>query len=141
MLIGYIDGATQGVDISFDGKLIETGSSISSLIDNEKYVIQGRALPFEATDIVPLNFIATTVGSYTISIDHTDGLFSGNQNIYLKDKLLNTTHDLKTSAYTFNTEAGTFANRFEIVYNSAPLVVTNPTLIAIVLLFTNKTKC
>jgi hypothetical protein len=127
MLIGYIDGATQGVDASYDGKLIEAGSSISSLIDNEKYVIQGRALPFVDTDIVPLNFIAATVGSYTINIDHTDGLFSGDQNIYLKDKLLGITHDLKASAYTFNAEAGTFANRFEIVYTSSPLIVTNPT--------------
>jgi hypothetical protein len=127
MLIGYIDGATQGVDASYDGKLIEAGSSISSLIDNEKYVIQGRALPFVDADVVPLNFIAATVGSYTINIDHTDGLFSGDQNIYLKDKLLGITHDLKASAYTFNAEAGTFANRFEIVYTSSPLIVTNPT--------------
>jgi len=55
-----------------------------------------------------------------------DGLFSGSQDIFLKDNLTNTVHDLKQSAYTFVSDAGVFNSRFEIVYNSSPLATQNP---------------
>jgi hypothetical protein len=127
MLVGYIEGATQGTDAGIDGTIIETGTTISSRFNNENYVIQGRALPFDATDVVPLSFSATTADSYTLSIDHVDGLFSGSQSVYLKDNLLGTTHDIKANPYTFTSDAGTFDNRFEIVYTSSPLAVYTPT--------------
>lgn len=126
-LVGYIEGATQGIDAGIDGTILETGTTISSRINNENYVIQGRALPFDATDLVPLSFSAATADSYTLNIDHVDGLFSGSQTVYLKDNLLGTTHDIKANPYTFTSDAGTFNNRFEIVYTSSPLAVHTPT--------------
>ena len=126
-LVGYIEGATQGIDAGIDGTILETGTTISSRINNENYVIQGRALPFVATDVVPLSFNAATADSYSLSIDHVDGLFAGSQTVYLKDNLLGTTHDIKANQYTFTSDAGTFNNRFEIVYTSSPLAVHTPT--------------
>lgn len=126
-LVGYIEGATQGIDAGIDGTILETGTTISSRINNENYVIQGRALPFDASDVVPLSFNAATADSYSLSIDHVDGLFSGSQTVYLKDNLLGTTHDIKANPYTFTSDAGTFNNRFEIVYTSSPLAVHTPT--------------
>ncbi len=128
MLVGYLDGATMGEDDGIDGALIESGSSISSTINEHNYVIQGRALPFEVMDTVPLNFKAVTAGTFTISIDHTDGLFSDTNNtqgIFLKDNFSGMIHDLKQSAYTFASAEGTFASRFEIVYQSTPLAIDN----------------
>lgn len=58
---------------------------------------------------------------HTISIDHLDGVFSGSQAIYLKDKLLNITHDIKATAYSFTSASGAFADRFEIVYQHGVL--------------------
>ncbi|WP_338376190.1 hypothetical protein [uncultured Flavobacterium sp.] len=115
-LVGYVQGATNAIDNSFDAKLFgPTNSVLYSNINNEKYVIQGRGLPFNALDVVPLGLIAQTAGSYTISMTNFDGLFAS-QDIYLKDNLLNITHDIKGSPYTFVSDAGQFDARFEVVY-------------------------
>ena len=39
------------------------------------------------------------------------------EDVYLEDKLLNVFHNLKQSAYSFATTAGTFDNRFVLRYN------------------------
>jgi hypothetical protein len=88
---------------------------------NQEYIIQGRTLPFLDTDVVPLTFKTNIAGRYTVSIDHVDGLFQGNKNIFLKDKLTNTIHNLKQGTYTFATEIGTFNNRFELIYKNITL--------------------
>ncbi|WP_162126656.1 T9SS sorting signal type C domain-containing protein [Flavobacterium phycosphaerae] len=125
-LVGYISNATQGVDASIDGKSMNDGAvSLTSLIGTTPYTIQGRALPFDAADTVPLNFKVTTAGEYTIAIDHVDGLFLENQPIYLKDNTTGTVHDLQTGGYTFSSAAGTFDSRFQMIYQT-PLAVTNP---------------
>jgi hypothetical protein len=53
-------------------------------------------------------------------------LFSGNQNIYIRDVFTGVVHDLKQSAYSYATTTGTFNNRFELVYTNAPLSTPNP---------------
>lgn len=125
-LVGYMTDATNAVDYAIDGKYINDGPiALTSIIDNEKFVIQGRSLPFDVTDNVPLEFKATTAGNYTIAIDHVDGLFLGEQAIYLRDLVMGVDHDLKAAGYSFTSDAGTFSDRFEIVYQST-LSVANP---------------
>lgn len=124
-LIAYMAQAENGVDRS-DGIYLNDGSTaLTSWLDNSEYIIQGRA-PFTVADVVPLNFKTLTAGSYTIAIDHVDGLFTGNQAVFLKDNLTGITHNLKTSAYTFATVAGSFNARFELRYFDV-LSVENPT--------------
>ena len=128
-LIGYISDATDGIDTKFDGLLIETnGTRLYNVINNTEYVIQGKALPFNNTDVVALGFKAAAAGTYTISIDHVDGLFSADQDIFIKDKLTNTVNNLKSAAYTFASEEGTFNERFEIIYQNTVLGIENPVL-------------
>jgi hypothetical protein len=125
-LIGYVPSATQGYDATIDGKYINDGDiALTSLIGADKFAIQGRALPFNANDVVPMSFKATTAGNYSIAIDHADGLFSGSQAILLKDNVTGTIQDLKTGSYTFASAAGTFDSRFEILYQQ-PLDVDLP---------------
>ena len=118
MLVGYIAGATNGIDPRIDGRYINDGAiALNSLINTVPYTIQGKSLPFNAADIVPLSFSATTAGTYTIAIDHADGIFSNpNRSVYLKDNLNNVRHNLQQSAYTFTASAGTTDSRFEIVF-------------------------
>jgi hypothetical protein len=59
-------------------------------------------------------------GSHSIMLNKTDGLFA-EQDIYLHDKALDLVHDLKANSYEFTTQAGTFDDRFEIVYVNAAL--------------------
>jgi hypothetical protein len=116
-LIGYVPNATQGYDAAIDGKHINDGDiAFTSLIAADKYAIQGRALPFDANDVVPMSFKATNAGDYTIGIDHFDGLFLGTQAIFLRDNVTGIIQDLKIGNYTFTTAAGTFDTRFEILY-------------------------
>ncbi len=127
ILIGYMSGGTNNVDATIDGKYInDSPNALNSYLNNGEYIIQGRSLPFTDTDVVPLSFKNIVAGNYTIAIDHVDGLFSGSQDVYLKDNFTNTLHDLKQSAYTFASDAGVFNSRFELVYNSASLSTQNP---------------
>ena len=127
MAVGYMTDATLDVD-SLDGKYInDSPFALTSIINSEEYTIQGKPLPFETNDTVPLGFKTNAVGNFSIGIDHVDGLFSNGQTIYLKDNLTNTTHNLSSGAYSFASDAGTYNSRFEIVYQSA---LALPTLTA-----------
>ncbi|MEZ5194827.1 MAG: T9SS sorting signal type C domain-containing protein, partial [Bacteroidales bacterium] len=124
MLVAYINGATDGIDLGYDAKLLTNGNShLASLINNENYVIQGRNSVFEVNDEVPLSFTAEQSGMFTISLDAVEGIFDS-QDILLWDKQLNIYHNLQTNDYSFTTNAGTFNNRFSVVYNST---LSNPT--------------
>ncbi len=125
-MVGYLTDATQDVDTYIDGKYINDGEiALASLIGTTPYAIQGRALPFDASDVVPMSFKATNAGDYTIAIDHTDGLFSEGQSVYLRDNVTGTVHNLSSGDYTFSSEAGSFDTRFELIYQM-PLGVSNP---------------
>ena len=76
MLVGYMTDATLDVD-SLDGKYInDSPFALTSIINSEEYTIQGKPLPFETNDTVPLGFKTNAVGNFSIGIDHVDGLFS-----------------------------------------------------------------
>jgi hypothetical protein len=116
MAINYATGATNGVD-EFDAKYFnEATLALNSVIDNIDYVIQGRALPFDPTDQVPLSFYAAASGNYTIAMDHVDGLFTGSQDIIVKDNVTGTETDLKAGAYTFSAPSGRTTSRFVLKY-------------------------
>ena len=117
--VGYITGATNNSD-SFDGLFFNDGDiNLASLIGTDKYAIQGRQLPFDDNDVVPLSFKATAAGNYTFAIDHVDGLFSGSSDIYIRDNVAGTVNNLTTGAYNFAANAGTDNTRFELLYRNA----------------------
>ena len=119
-LVAYMPGATNGVDAGMDGLYInDYDTALNSIIDGAEFTIQARALPFNATDIVPLAFKTGTAGTFSIALDHVDGLFSsGTDGIYVHDLLTGAEQNLRDGAYTFTTEAGVFNSRFELGYSS-----------------------
>jgi hypothetical protein len=120
LLVGYVDGASNEVDNLYDGE--EFGNpttSLSSQLNGKSYTIQGRALPFVDSDVVPLAFKAATNGTYSISLAQTDGVFASDQEVLLKDNATGTLSNLKTGAYTFTATAGTANARFELVYSKS----------------------
>lgn len=121
-LIGYIEGATYAKDRMFDAYTKTSNAMILySLIDSEKVCIQGRQLPFDSNDIVPLGFKVSTNGIYTIAIAAVDGIFSDNQTVYLRDKALNTVHNLSGNPYSFTADSGIYNERFELIYEDETL--------------------
>lgn len=115
-LIGYIPGAVDAYDPNFDAKHLGGDDAIYSLLDNQNLVIQGFEMPFENSDIIPLGVRHFEAGKHIISLKTKEGIFDGNQNVYLKDKYLNKIHNLSKSNYKYRAEPGEFNDRFEIVF-------------------------
>jgi hypothetical protein len=121
ILVGYLPNASNGYDNGFDGEAIEAGNPVNiySLVGNKKLTIQGKSLPFDANDEVPLGFLSASAGSFTVGLSNFDGVFADESvKIFLEDKLQNIMHDLRQSPYTFLTNPGTFDTRFVLRYSS-----------------------
>lgn len=122
-VVGYVDGAAQTKDRIFDAITDYANTqNFYSLIEEEPMIIQGRALPFDTNDTVPMGIKVPTAGSYTIAVAAVDGLFeNGNQKIYLEDKVLQTIHELSALPYSFTTNPGIINDRFVLRYTNAAL--------------------
>ncbi len=124
-LIGYVQNATMQADHFFDNRIaVMSQIQLFSKIDQDKYNIQGRALPFQVDDEVPLGVHLPEQGLYRIGIAATDGHFN-QQAIYLKDNLLGVYHDLKANPYQFTASPGAQLDRFSIVYQTQALEQPN----------------
>jgi hypothetical protein len=123
ILVGYAQGATQDRDHMFDA--IADNLNFYSLISDTEFVIQGRSLPFDDNDVIPIGFKSNAQGSYHIAIAVLDGIFESNQIVYLRDNLIDITHNLNEQPYSFSAEAGVHNNRFEIVFKPRNALSTN----------------
>ena len=139
ILIGYMANATSNVDNKIDALVLNSSNSmIYSIIDEKAYVIQGRGLPFDENDVVPLGFKATQNSPYEIEINNFDGLFE-NQDIYLRDKFIGAIHNLKSGKYYFLSDVGDFKNRFELLFKR-PSISQDITAENQLMIFTNEGK-
>lgn len=121
ILVGYVNGATEAYDNGFDGEIsADAAVSFYSILGTKQLGIQGKGLPFNVSDVVPIGFKVSSAGTYKIELNNFDGVFAA-QNVYLVDKVANITHDLKNGAYEFITTPGTHDERFEITYVSLSL--------------------
>jgi len=119
-LIAYNPDTTLGYDNGYDGKALINGNLnlytvIETATDTLNLTIQARG-EFANTDRVRMGYQAAVAGSFTLSLDHTDGRFSQGQQIYIIDNLTGITHDLTDGAFTFTSEIGTFNDRFTVAY-------------------------
>jgi len=123
ILVGYITGASNDKDRLYDGnQLSGTSTLFYSLIESEKMSIQGRALPFDLNDTVPLGYQIPQSGNYSIAINNLDGLFeTTNQDIFIEDTETNTIHNLKLNPYSFTSNSGTFNSRFILRFTDQTL--------------------
>ncbi|RED43291.1 putative secreted protein (Por secretion system target) [Winogradskyella eximia] len=131
VLVGYASGATDEIDRLFDGYLLnDTNYQFYSILNDtekeNKLTINGKALPFDDADIIPLGYQAPAQGQFTIALNTVDGLFAySDQNIYLEDTELNIIHDLKANPYIFTTDLGVFKERFLLRFTSETLSIAD----------------
>ena len=123
MAVVYFAGGSNGfgADDSFS-----SGSSheLCSISDGWRVGINGRS-PFVASDKVPLGSRHYVSGSYTIALDHAEGIFAGGQAIYLKDNQTGAVTNLSEGGYSFTANAGeTSSGRFEIIYEPQTVLAT-----------------
>ena len=94
-----------------------------SLIKEDKYKIQGRK-KFNEFDDVNLGYFSGISGEFNINIDAIEGVFEDkNVEIFLEDKVVGSTHNLKESPYNFTTDKGTFNDRFILHFANKKEVV------------------
>ena len=119
LLVGYITGATNDADKLFDGVSRNSNAFVDfySVNNSTNYTIQGRGLPFNEEDEVPLGYLTTIEGTFQIAIDKTDG-FLADRAVYLEDKTANVIHDLTKGPYSFATAKGDFKDRFVLRYTN-----------------------
>ena len=122
LLVGYITGATNDWDNLYDGPTFDGQEFVDfySVSQGKNLTIQGRALPFVDTDVVPLGYRSTIAGPFDISIDNRDGSLAG-QEIWLEDKKTNTLHELSKGKYTFTAINGVENDRFVLKYTGKTL--------------------
>lgn len=126
ILVGYSPYTTKVYDNGYDGRSFLDGTvSLYTIIPNGeedvyKLSIQSRDA-FSVTDTIKVGFISNIAGTFKLTIDHMDNLFANGQEIFVVDKLMDVTHNLSNSDYNFDSEAGTFEDRFEIIYSTQAL--------------------
>src|SRR5690606_9288108 len=138
LLVAYLDGATDGDDGSYYDAKRNLSTEAAAIIytsipdaTNQKYAIQGKAASsLSLTEVIPVGFHTAIDEAtiYTFSIPKKQGDFFNSNPIYLKDNLLDTTHELSASDYTFTSVVGEFDNRFEILFSLETLGIDTPVL-------------
>jgi hypothetical protein len=124
VLVAYDANTTNAVDGGYDGEQINEKNTLSTVIDNQNYAIQSRAA-FANTDVVPMAINVENAGTYSLSINNVEGIFNGQQNVFVKDNLTGVTHNLSQAPYQFIAAAGNVSNRFELRYEGALSTTTN----------------
>jgi len=132
ILIGFIEGASSSYETRYDGLRLDGGNFLLfySIVNEQNLAIQGTSL-FSEDKTFPLGFTTNIEEDLPlkIAIDHTEGIIQ-KQDIYLYDRLLNLTHNLKISDYTFNTKTtGSFNNRFVLKFNEESIDLVEENLV------------
>lgn len=123
ILIGYVEGATNGFDEQFDARHLSLPYSfILSYSNQQPMIIEGRQAPFDIRDRVPLYFRANASGEYAIKLEQKEGVFESNP-IYLVDTENQIKFNLsKEDPYEFGATAGDYPSRFYIEYEVDPFL-------------------
>lgn len=127
--VGYFTQAENSFE-RFDSKVMNEDASdnIYTLSEDDvKLSIQGRKGNFSNEDIIPLGVRFFKYGIHKIQLEETKGIFKEHQDIYVKDKYLNITHNLSANGpYLIDAQAGEFNDRFEIVFKPSLSSTVNP---------------
>lgn len=118
ILVSYIPGATNNYERLYDADLLVLGSdAFYTTSGTAKLAIQGRSFPLKNDDVVTLGAKYFETGNYTITLKDQEGIFNGEQAIYLKDNQLNKIINLtENGKYSFAASKGTDESRFEVIY-------------------------
>jgi hypothetical protein len=116
----YDAETTSGYDVGYDAIAFTDGTTDLSMIMNSKnYRIQSRG-QYNAADVIPVQFKTGTAGEHRIKLQDAQGVFAADQMVIIKDNLTGVQHNLTANGdYVFTATAGTFTNRFEVVYQQA----------------------
>lgn len=115
---------TPGYHVIHDSPAFNGNSTLNlfTLADNTRVSVNVTS-PIQSTNEIPLGYNTTQAGNHTITFAHQENV-PATQDIYLLDQLGSVYHNIKESPYVFTTTAGTFTDRFKIVFQNQTL--SNP---------------
>ena len=127
-LVAFIDDATDGYDNAYDGVKMKGSKNLAlyTKLEDQDYAIQ--ALPsLQPKDerIIPLGIEAQVDGLYKFNLCLLERI-DPSIHVYLIDKTLNKTVDLRTtSSYECQLKGGVYNSRFKLVFTDKDLI-SNP---------------
>lgn len=117
----------QGGSTAFGQDDSEAGGAsdeLFSIVEQKNLSVNGRPA-FNKSDKIELGSQHFVAGNYTIAIEKAEGIFTNEQNIYLKDKTTGIITNLSAGSYTFSADAGVNTGRFEIIYEGQTTLATD----------------
>jgi len=116
ILVTADEFATDGFDLGYDAPMIEyNAEDMFWLLGSAELVIQG--LPdFNKQRVIPIGLVIDKKENFSIKIEKLLN-FEGKTPIYLKDKLNDSIHNLRTSEYSAISEPGYINDRFELIFH------------------------
>jgi len=118
LVLGFLPNtvADLNYNLAYDALMFdEREDELYFIIENDltkKYVIQGVGA-FDETIELPLGLKITEEGTHNVMLDATENF---DNVVYIRDKLLNRTHNLTESKLELNVSADTFSDRFQLVF-------------------------
>ena len=130
-LIAFVEDATEAVEPHFDAKRLATPVSLySNLATGEELGINGLPLWEESAEVM-LGFSTMIEAEAVFRISIADmeyNLMPESVDVYLIDHELNTQTKLTETDYIFRAGAGTYTNRFSLVFEERVLNVDDNTI-------------
>ena len=115
ILVGADPSTTDGFDLGYDSPLFDNiKEDMYWLINSQKFVIQGVP-DFKKTRELALGIKTATAGEFTIEIEDLKNI-PNDFEIYLKDSVTQTRHDLRETTFKATDTAGIKNNRYFLVF-------------------------
>ncbi|GGG43956.1 T9SS type A sorting domain-containing protein [Bizionia arctica] len=131
LLLGFLPNSNADLDynVGYDAILTEhRDDDLFFVIENDsekKYAIQGLSSYSNVLEL-PLGILISESGTHKIMLD---GIENFQDTVYLKDHVLNITHNLSESSFDVNLALGEHLDRYSIVFSPATtLSTTNETV-------------
>jgi hypothetical protein len=123
LLLSFSENTSDNFDEGYDTKNLQLLQDDLNLMLNGEFFTSQAYSPIAEDKVVPLVFQAS--GSYTYTIELTGSENLGDQNVELKDNLLDISFGLRNGqAYTFTSEEGYFPGRFQLTFKTTTLSQT-----------------
>ncbi|WGD34900.1 Ig-like domain-containing protein [Olleya sp. YS] len=140
LVLGFSNNTTDTFDYGYDARSESFKNDDLNLVLNDIPMVMQAYSPITPNKVIPLIFSASTNQSFTISIGGFVD-FDSDQDVFIKDNYTNTFHDIRQSDFTFTSQAGSFNDRFEVVFKEQTVLSTDDLLLGDgVTVFFNNTK-
>lgn len=124
LLLSFSENTSDNYDEGYDTKNLHLLDDDLNLLLNGEYFTSQAYSAIAEDKVVPLVFQASGSYSYTIELTWSENL--GDQNVELKDNLLDVSFGLRSGqAYTFSSVDGYFPGRFQLTFKTTTLSQTD----------------